>query len=146
MLMYSPLQLLDWVSLTYHSFFWSAANFLKPKQHCSCHCASSSRTPCLQSKGLFHFSFLPPPILCLSNLFCAAHTLGEWRADQSGKLKQQQKKGKKRGKKKSFSGLEDSSVFSSGGSNQISFPFTMNQREWRWIPRPCILTNQPSQK
>lgn len=146
MLIYSPLQHPDWVSLTYHSFFWSAANFRKPK-HCSCHCASSSHTPCLQSKGLFHFSFLPPSPNSLSQqpLLCRPHT---WRAE-SRPIWQAQittKKGKRRGKKKSFSGLEDSYIFLSGRSNQISFPFTMNQREWWWITGPCILTNQPTQK
>lgn len=95
------------------------------------------------------FSLLLPPSpnsLSQQPLLCRPHT---WRVESSPIWQAQitTKKGKKRKKKKKlFSGLEDSSVFLSGGSNLICCPFTMIQREWRWIPRPRILTNQPSQK
>lgn len=43
----------------------------------------------------FSLLFRPSLILCLSILFCASYALGEQRADQSGRLKQQQKKQRK---------------------------------------------------
>ena len=143
MLIYSSLQHLDWVSLTYHSFFWSAANFRKPKQRCLCHCVLFLPYTMPSIQRSFSLLFPPSPILCLSILFCAAHTLGEQTnlaASNSNKKKERKRK------KKLFSGLEDFSVFLSAGSDQISFPFTRNQGEQWWLPRSHTLTNQPRQK
>lgn len=137
MLIYSSLQHVDLASLTYHSFIWSAANFCKPKQSCLCHCFSSSHTPCLQSKGLFHFSFVPPSFfVSASSSVPPTHLESREQTNLAGS--NNNKKSKEKGK--------ESSVFLSGGSNQISFPFTGNQSEWQWLPRSHVLTNQPQQK
>lgn len=75
-----------------------------------------------------------PHSLSQHPLLCRPHT---WRAESRPIWHTQitTKKRKEKKKKLLFSGLEDSSVFLSGGSNQISFPFTRNQKEW-W----CLLT------
>lgn len=144
MLIYSSLQHLDWVSLTYHSY-WSAANFRKPNQRCSCHCILFLHTPWLQSKGLFHFSLLPPPFfVSASSSVPPTHLESREQTNLAGS-NNNKKKGKKK-KRKLFSGLEDSSIFLSGGSNQIYFPFARNQRQWQWLPKSHVLTDQARQK
>lgn len=108
MLIYSSLQHLDFVSLTYHSFFWSTANFCKPKQRCFCHCVLFLPFTMPPIQRSFSLLFPPSPILCLSILFCAAHTLGE-QTNLAGS--NNNKKRKEKEKKELFSGLEESSIF-----------------------------------
>lgn len=101
--MYSPLQHLDWASLTYHSLLWSAANFRKPKQLQLllplCLFLPYTMPPIQRS-----FSLLLPPSpnsLSLQPLLCRPHT---WRVE-SRPIWQAQvttKKGKKRGEKVVF--------------------------------------------